>query len=122
MQANESLESLLSNYPDGIVTCVNETRQFLQKELHGIREQSDEKAKMIAYSYGRGYKDVICTILLSKSGVKIGIYKGAELPDPHNLLKGSGKVHKFVEVKNSQSLQDPALKVLLDAAVRRYKG
>ena len=92
-------------------------RQFLLKDLKGITEQPDAKANVIGYSYGAGYKDLICTIIFSKKGIKLGFYKGAELPDPKKLLTGSGKVHRYVEINSEDDIRNPALLELLEHAV-----
>jgi hypothetical protein len=42
---------------------------------------------------------IICTLVLSKSGVKVGFVNGAELADPTGLLEGSGKKHKYIQLK-----------------------
>ena len=72
---------------------------------------------MIGYSYGAGYKDLICTIILSKKGIKLGFYRGGELPDPKKLLTGSGKVHRYVEINSEEDIRNPALLALLEHAV-----
>ena len=95
-------------------------REFLFSELKDINEEADATANIIGYNYGKGYKNLICVILLSKKGIKLGFYKGSELPDPGKLLTGTGKVHRFVEIKSSQDMKNPALKRLLKEAVAAY--
>lgn len=50
--------------------------------------------------------------------LKAGFYKGIELPDPAKLLKGSGKVHRYVEIGSEQEIHAPALKKLLNEALK----
>jgi hypothetical protein len=111
-------EKILSQYEGEAGALGPLLRKFLLKHLPGIIEQPDAKANLIGYSYGPGYKDLICTILTSKKGVKLGFYKGGELSDPHHLLTGSGKVHKYIEVKSAQEISNPALLDLLRAGVQ----
>lgn len=114
-------ENLLSKYNEQTATSARTLREFLLKELHGIIEIPDPAANMIAYGYGPGYEDMIGTILLSKKGVKLGLYKGSELPDPDKLLTGSGKVHRYVEIRSAVDIKNPALKKLLGEALNAYK-
>jgi hypothetical protein len=58
---------------------------------------------------------------MSKKGVKLGFYKGGELPDPRHLLTGSGKVHKYVEIKSGQDISNPALQDLLEQAIQAHR-
>jgi hypothetical protein len=39
------------------------------------------------------------------------------LPDPEKLLTGSGKVHRYVEIKSEEDIRNPALQELLEHAV-----
>ena len=115
-----TIEDILSKYPENVSTLALKLRQFLLNQLKGITEQPDTSANIIGYSFGTGYKEMICTIILSKKGVKLGFYKGTELPDPGKLLTGSGKVHKYVEIKSTQDI-NTELKNLLEEALKMYK-
>ena len=61
---------------------------------------------------------MVCTIIPSKKGVKLGFYRGIDLPDPAKLLTGSGKVHRHVEINSATDVSNPQLKKLLSAAER----
>jgi hypothetical protein len=117
-QMSSALEKILSKYEEKISTLGYQLREFLLKNLDNINEQADEAASIIGFNYGTGYKDLICTIMPSKKGIKLGFYKGSELPDPAKLLTGSGKVHKFVEINSVKDISNPALKELLSEAIK----
>jgi hypothetical protein len=116
-----SPDDIFSRYGPEVAANGPLLRKFLLKHLPGVIEQPDAKANLIGYSYGPGYKDLICTILMSKKGVKLGFYKGSELPDPHHLLTGSGKVHKYVEINSAQDIRNPALLDLLEHAIQVHR-
>ena len=77
---------------------------------------------MIGFSYSPGYKGTVCALILSKTGVKIGLFRGSELPDPKGLLRGSGKVHRHVALETLADLKQPGLKPLLKAALAAWKA
>ena len=54
---------------------------------------------------------------LSKSGVKLGLVGGATLPDPHGLLEGSGKVHRYVPLASADDAARPGVRALLASAL-----
>jgi hypothetical protein len=114
-------EFFLSGYDESITAIAMSLREFLFSQLPGIREEVDLPARIISYSYGPGYKNIICVIILSKKGIKLGFYKGGELPDPEKLLTGTGKVHRYVGLKSVETLDDPALIDLLAMAVAAYQ-
>jgi hypothetical protein len=105
-------EQFLDNYEPAVKQLAESTRQFLFKIIPAIKEEVDVPARMIGYSLGTGYKGMVCTLLLSKTGVKLGFYKGAELPDPEKLLEGSGKIHRYAIIADLKILKSKALKDL----------
>ena len=119
-EKNEIIDFLL-NYDDKVSCLAIPLRDLLLKILPGIKEQLDKPARIIGYGYGPKYIDTICAMIPSKKGLKLGFYKGTELPDPDKLLKGSGKVHKYVEICSDKDIKSPALKKLLNEALKFYK-
>lgn len=116
-----SAEKILSKYPEDISDLALAARKLILKELPDISEIPDEKANMIAYGFANTYKDMICTIILSKKGIKIGLNKGSELNDPEGLLEGTGKVHKYVQINATKDLKNPAIKDLLKEGLKAWK-
>jgi hypothetical protein len=91
-------------------------RSFVLKTLPKIEEQVDIKGRIIGYSYGPKYIDMVCTIMPTKAGVNLGIAYAMQLPDPGKLLEGTGKMHRHVKLKSQSDLKNAALKSLLKAA------
>jgi putative acetyltransferase len=114
------IEQFLKGYDAPVPELAGKLRKFIKKEIPGIEEQLDISARILGYGFGTGYSGMICTIILSRKGVKLGFYKGVELPDPSHLLQGSGKVHKYVELKSNSEIQSPALRNLLLQAHAAY--
>ena len=115
------VEDILMKYDDSISSLGLDLRKFLLSQLDGCTEIPDPSANMIAYGYGTSYADMVCTIIPSKKGIKLGFYRGSELPDPENLLTGSGKVHRYVEIKSEKEIKKRALKQLVKEAIKFWK-
>jgi len=116
-----TVETVLSKFDGKVAALGFKTREYLFSHLPGICEEVDVPASLLGYSYGPGYKNVICVILLSNKGVKLGFNRGGELPDPGHLLAGTGKVHRFVVIQSAGDLNNPALNELLAGAVAAYR-
>jgi hypothetical protein len=58
---------------------------------------------------------------LSKSGVKLGLAHGSALPDPHGLLEGKGKVHRYVQLQNVSDLGRKPIRELVKTAHGAWK-
>lgn len=111
---------LISLYPEHVQLLAHSAHLFIKGQLPEIKQEVDMFAKLIGYSYGPGYKGMICTLIFSQKNVKIGFYKGVELYDPQGLLKGTGKVHRHVAVQKEEDLND-ALSTLFKEAVTKYR-
>ena len=53
--------------------------------------------------------------------VNIGFFRGAELPDPHRLLEGTGKFMRHVKLRPDQDPDTAALTRLIEAAYADMK-
>src|ERR1043165_1976916 len=115
------VEGLLAKYDQHVARLFHSLRALLITLLPNVGEEADVSANVIGYGYGKGYKDTICTIILSKKGLKLGFYKGTELPDPAGLLEGKGKVHKYVVIDAEDDIASDALKQLILSALLKYK-
>lgn len=111
------VETFLAPYPPEVKDLALAARDFMTQVLPGAAETIDGSAKLFGYGYGPGYKGLVCTLLLSKTGIKIGISRGSELPDPKQLMQGSGKIHRHVQLRTIEDLNQPGLKPLLKAAL-----
>jgi hypothetical protein len=65
--------------------------------------------------------DGIFSIALYPKWVSLFFLQGARLPDPAKLLKGSGKVVRYIVLPNPALLDDPAVKALMNEAVARAR-
>jgi hypothetical protein len=116
-----SVERLLRAYPAEVQALAYGARELIHRMLPDSDETVSESPAMISFGYGPGYKGMVCTLLLSKSGVKLGLVRGSELADPRGLLEGSGKVHKHVPLRTLADLRQPGLKPLLTAALKAWR-
>ena len=115
-------EDIIAKFDDKTAALALLLRAFLFREMKSIMEFPDPKLSLVGYGFAEGYKHLICTMMISKLGIKLGLTRGAELEDPLKLLEGSGKVHKYIVIKDEKTLQNPAVKQLLHATMAAYKN
>ena len=60
-------------------------------------------------------------ITVSQKGVKFGVARGASLPDPKKLLRGTGKGNRHVVINTTADLRTPGLRQLVRAALAAWK-
>ena len=104
MAASKNPEMFFLDYSHNVQSLAFKIRMLLLKTLPEIIEEIDLSAKMVAYVYGKRYADMICTIIPSKKGIKLGFYRGVDLGDPNKILKGSGKISRYVEINSKNDI------------------
>jgi hypothetical protein len=114
-------DRLLNAYPAAVQQTAQAARGRILAAAPGLDETVDAKSRVIGYGFGPGYAGLVCTIILSKTGVKLGLVGGAMLDDPQHLLTGSGKVHRYVAAESEADLKKPAVTALIKSAVAAWQ-
>ena len=65
--------------------------------------------------------DCIVSIAANANGVGLSFYRGATLPDPHQILLGSGSQNRFIRIESAKTLARPEVEALIAAAVAQSK-
>ncbi len=121
MSRSQPVDDFLAHYPEQVRDTAQAARSLLESVLPEATESVDKSAKLIGYGYGPGYKGLVCTLIMSQNGVKLGIVRGAELRDPRHLLTGAGKVHRHVQLRGITDLKRPGLRQLLKDALAAWQ-
>ena len=79
-------------------------------------------ALAIGFSTTEKTSDVLFSLAVYARGVNLYFMYGRTLPDPNKLLQGSGNQGGFVRLEDLGALDNPAVKALLNAAVRQEKA
>ncbi|MCE3297128.1 MAG: hypothetical protein K0R65_2842 [Crocinitomicaceae bacterium] len=120
MQTNP-LKLFLSSYPKTVGKHALAMREVILRELPGVIEQVDYPAKMVAYCYGQKYVEMVCTLIPSQKGLKLGFYNGVSLPDPEKLLEGTGKISRYVEIRSEKQIHSAGIQNLLKSGLQAYR-
>jgi hypothetical protein len=120
-RGERSLADLLARYPPQVQTLARQTRRFILEVVPKAEETVDGSGPYVGYGYGPGYKGLVAALIVSKTGVKIGLSQGASLPDPRGLLAGAGKVHRHIAISAAADLTRPGVRPLLKAALANWK-
>lgn len=116
-----SLSIFLGAYPIEIRERFLLAKTLLESLLLNSEQVLDIPAKMLAFTYGSNSKDIICVLIPSRTELKISFTQGAILESSTNLLKGTGKKTRYVEIKRKSDLDNPALHQLIRKALILHK-
>lgn len=112
---------LLARYPDEVQALARDATRLIRRLLPGVEERADPTSAIFASGYGAGYKGMVCRLILSQSGVKVGLVRGSELDDPRGLLDGRGKVHRHIQMKSAADLRRPGVSALIKATYAAWR-
>jgi hypothetical protein len=118
---SQDVDAFLSPYPRPVRDVARAARRLIKDMFPGLAETVDVSARLVGYSFGPGYKGALFALIMSQTGVKLGIFRGSELQDPKGLMAGAGKVHRHVQLRGVDALARPGLKPLLRAAVAGWR-
>jgi len=116
------IAAFLAKYPARTQEIAAALRRLIFATLPQPQERLDASSKMIGYGYGTRYADMVCTLIPSKTGLKLGLAYGATLADPHRLLGGTGKVHRHLNFETPADLKRAGVTKLLKAALAAQKA
>ena len=119
--STRTLKEMLAPYPREVQSLARAARAIMMDVLPKVKETVDPTGPYMTYAYEPGYKGVVSYITVSKQGVKLGVARGASLPDPKKLLQGSGKSNRHVVIKTPDDLETPGLRQLVRAALAAWK-
>ncbi len=76
-------------------------------------------ALAIAFAATEKLSTVVFSIAVFPRWVSLFFYRGASLPDPHQVLRGSGHLVRHIVLRDLKILDQPAVKALLAEAMKR---
>src|SRR5215471_21521902 len=111
-------------------SCIARLEPKHQKLVRSIRAALRKRfptANELAYDYSHalviGYSptdrgiDAIVAIRACATGVSLYFSQGPHLPDPKQLLRGSGKQTRFIQVEAASQLAHPDVEALIAATI-----
>ena len=117
MKNNEEFEQAIQSFSDEIKEISRQTRKLIYKVFPEVVEVVWIRQKNTGFGTGPKKKtEHFCWLMPATKHVNLGFNYGAELPDPKNLLEGTGKLFRHYKVKSVKDLTNPNLIKLLKYA------
>lgn len=119
---HDTFEQALSGSSSQVKEVAGQLRAMIIDVYPEVVEVPWPKQRIIGYGVGpKKMSEHFCYIGVFKKHVNLGFYYGAELPDPHGLLEGTGKNLRHIKVKNGEEVDQPALRDILQASFDERK-
>lgn len=114
MKNSGEFEQAIQEFSEEIQEIARQTRKLIYKVLPEVVEVVWIRQKNIGFGTGPKKKtEHFCWLMPATNHVNLGFNYGAELPDPKNLLEGTGKLYRHYKVKSLDDLSNPDLIKLL---------
>jgi hypothetical protein len=111
-----ALSEFLAQYEPPVQQIVRLARRRILDVIPGLQEFVDPASKIVAYGASPKYRDLLCAVAPYRAYANLIFSRGIDLPDPHGLLRGSGKRARHVALRAAEDLTRPGLTELLQAA------
>ena len=119
----KQLEGFISKFDSKHQALIRSVRKSLRKRLPAANELVYDNYNffVIGYSSTERPSDCIVSVAAAANGVGLAFYYGAALPDPHQVLLGSGTQNRFIRIESSTTLARPEVAELISAAIAQAK-
>jgi hypothetical protein len=113
------LRSFWGSYPSEVQALAQRARGLLLKLLPGVQEGAPSYAPVLGYSYGPGYRGMVCTLILSKSGARrISIVRLSSSWLGSRARRGNRGIHRCRRTRRCVREGDPDMHLLFQPSWR----
>lgn len=115
--ANNGFEEIMTQASPETEAIARRTKALIKDVMPDVVEVPWPKQNIIGYGVGpKKMSEHFCYIGVFKNHVNLGFYYGSELPDPENLLEGTGKRLRHIKISQQDQLDNPAIHDLIMVA------
>lgn len=117
------IAGFIAKFDPAVGKLIRSTRAALRKRFPTAIELVYDNYNffVIGFCSTERSSDCIVSLAANAIGVSLCFYWGATLPDPDQLLQGSGNQNRFIRLESAATLAQPQVEALLRAAVAQAK-
>ena len=109
---------LLDFIEQGVIDLFSDLRQYILELYPGSNELLYHTHALTAvFSISEKLGDAFCHIPVYSQHINLGFNKGTSLKDPNQLLTGTGKLIRHMEVNKPSDYRNPNVRKLIEEAI-----
>jgi hypothetical protein len=119
VDAEAELDTFIDRYSPEVAADARHALSFVRQRLPTATRMVYDNYNALVIGFGADARasDLIFSIALYPRYVTLFFARGAEVPDPHGLLEGSGKGVRHVKLRPVSRLESREVSALIDAAL-----
>ena len=112
------LESFIVKYTPEVAEAARGARAVMRRRFPTALELVYDNYNFLAVGYSSSERasDCVVSLAVGPRGVALSFYHGASVSDPTGRLLGSGNQNRFVRLDSADTLLEPEVAALIDAA------
>ncbi|MFN7670919.1 MAG: hypothetical protein ACK5S5_10775 [Planctomycetota bacterium] len=122
--AAAQLRTLVARLPLPQQRLLRAARTAIRRRFPTANELVYDYGRFVVLSYSPTARGIDAVVALAgrPDGVLLYLNQGPALPDPHGLLRGSGKATRYLPIANGKQLAYPHVRALLTAAAQHARA
>lgn len=114
---SDGFEEIMAGAEANVAALARQAKALIEDIMPEVVEVAWPTQRIIGYGVGpKKMSEQFCYIAVFKKRINLGFYYGSDLPDPENLMEGSGETMRHVKIAQPEQLENPALRDLVVAA------
>ncbi len=112
-------ESFLAEFSPEVAALGRKAVAWLRRRLPSADVMIYDNYNFVVAGFSPNERpsDAVLSIAMSAGGVALCFLQGAGLPDPHRMLRGSGRVVRNIRLTSSDDFARPEVQMLVDVAL-----
>jgi hypothetical protein len=121
MSPEKQLEGFIARYTPEVAAIARAAYCKLRRILPGATVLVYDNYNALAIGFGPSDRasEAIFSLALFPRWVNFFLIQGARLPDPHKVLRGTGKQARHVRLGGASTLDEPVVRELIALAIER---
>jgi hypothetical protein len=123
-EPERQLAEFIAKFSPETGRLIRATRAKMRAFIPQALELVYDNYNFFVIGYGPNEKagDAIFSLAAQAKGVNLCFLQGAKLPDPYELLRGSGNVVRNIRLESADTIDDPKVRQLMETALQRAKS
>lgn len=115
--SDSELESLIEKLEPKHQSLFRSLRSALRKRLPTANELVYDYKDSLVIGYSASERGIEAVLALSARADGVRLYFNRAIPDPKKLLKGTGKMARYISVEDARQLKQPEIVSMIEATI-----